>query len=648
MVDSPEAARILVVDDNAAALYATSRVLRSAGYQVVEASTGTDALALAAQVSLVVLDINLPDIDGFEVCRRLRADPATAQVPVLHLSATFIQYADFAVGLEAGADSYLTRPVEPLVLIASVRTLLFARQADLVRRGLDARLREMFDLAPVAMAILDRTLRFESVNPSFCALTGYHSTELVGLPGDHLFDFGPHEGEMFSAAASDSGNLSRWKARGSLRRKDGSIAQVEWQVAREGTSGARILTLTDITGRLRTEAEREALLASERAARAEAERSNRLKEEFLATLSHELRTPLSAILGWSAVIARTSGLPPTVLQGVQAIERNSRLQAQMIADLLDYAGIAYGKMRLVTSVLDPYAIVRAALDVVQINAQAAGVSIQATFAQEEMYVEADPARLEQIAWNLLSNAIKFSTKGGNVELTAGRAGSCFRLVVRDRGKGIAPEFLPRIFERFSQQDASSTRSHGGLGLGLAIVKQLADLHGGSIHAESAGENRGATFTLELPLTDKRPQAHLLADSPAARSNDLGGAVVLVVEDDIDARQLVRRVLTDAGAKVFEVASAEAALKALESTGANVLVSDIGMAGQDGYELIRKVRSRGYGPEALPAIALTAFARLQDREAALAAGFQDHLAKPFSAPSLVTRIAALRRTESTGA
>ncbi|MGH8142309.1 MAG: hybrid sensor histidine kinase/response regulator, partial [Steroidobacteraceae bacterium] len=363
------------------------------------------------------------------------------------------------------------------------------------------------------------------------------------------------------------------------------------------------------------------------------------------TLSHELRTPLSAILGWSAVIGRISGLPPTVLQGVQAIERNSRLQAQMIADLLDYAGIAYGKMRLVTTVVDPFAIVRAALDVVQANAQAAGIRIEASLAHEELYVEADPARLEQVAWNLLSNAIKFSVAGGSVELTAGRAGSCFRMVVRDRGKGIAPEFLPRIFERFSQQDASSSRSHGGLGLGLAIVKQLVDLHGGSIRAQSEGENRGATFTLEMPLTDKRPQANLFVDSSSGRSHDLGGAVVLVVEDDADARQLASQVLADAGAQVIEAASADAALKALDGSGANVLVSDIGMAGQDGYEFIRKVRARGYGPEVLPAIAVTAFARTQDREAALLAGFQDHLTKPFGAQALVAHIAALRSTES---
>ena len=638
--------RVLVVDDDAAALYATSRVLRSAGYEVMEAATGTAALALASQAALMVLDINLPDIDGFEVCRRLRADAATAALPVLHLSATFVHQDDFEVGLEAGADGYLTRPVEPPVLIASVRTLLFARQADLVRRGLDARLREIFDLAPVAMAVMDRSLRLESVNPAFCALTGYPSAELIGLPADQLFASHTNDGGLFSAAALDRGNLSRWKAHGALMRKDGSVAQVEWEVAREGHSGARIVAVVDITARLRTEAEREVLLASERAARADAERSNRLKEEFLAALSHELRTPLSAILGWSAVIGRTPGLPPTVLQGVQAIERNSRLQAQMIGDLLDYAGIAFGKMRLAISVVDPYPVVRAALDTVQANARAADVSVQAALADDGIHVEADPGRLEQIVLNLLNNAIKFSSRGSRVELSAQRCGEQFRVVVRDYGKGISAQFLPRVFERFSQQDAGSARSHGGLGLGLAIVKQLVELLGGSVRAVSEGENRGATFTLELPLAAGRPQAGLPSDRPTVRSHDLGGVVALVVEDDADARQLVRRILLDAGAEVLEAASAEAALQGLEASGANMLVSDIGMAGHDGYELMRQVRSRGYGADVLPAIALTAFARAQDRDDAIAAGFQDHLAKPFGAQSLLARIAALREAAST--
>src|ERR1700722_1844392 len=279
--------RILAVDDNPAALYATSRVLRSAGYEVMEAKTGGAALAAATKADLIVLDVNLPDIDGFEVCRRLRARPDTALIPVLHLSATFTHAGDRALGFEAGADSYLTRPVEAPVLIATVRTLLFARHADLIRRGLDAKLRTMFKLAPVAIAMLDQSLKYESVNPAFCALTGYSPEELVGFPAARVFG---EQAKVFEAAPAAAAG-DRQEGQLSFTRKDGATVQIEWRMAAESISGARILVATDISYRVLAEQERDNLLSRERAARADAERSNRLKEEFLATLSHELRNP---------------------------------------------------------------------------------------------------------------------------------------------------------------------------------------------------------------------------------------------------------------------------------------------------------------------------------------------------------------------
>jgi PAS domain S-box-containing protein len=631
--------RILAVDGNPAALHATASVLRSAGYEVIEAATGAATLMAAILADLVVLDVNLPDIDGFEVRRRLRARPTTSKVPVLHLSATFTNSADFAAGFEEGADSYLTTPVEAPVLIAAVRTLLYARHADFTQRGLDAKLRTMFDLAPVAIAVLDEKIEYQSVNPAYCALTGYPEEELIGQPVDRFLASQSRMLDSHTIAHLEAGK--RWTRQLQFIKRDGTVAEVEWHIAKESISGVRILVATDVTQKFRAEEARESLLASERAARTEAERSNRLKEEFLATLSHELRNPLNAILGWATLLSRKPNLPEPVVQGLQAIERNSRFQAQMISDLLDYAGITFGKMRLIAETIDPYPVIRAALDVLNGTAQAAGVQIRASFGEEPLNIEADPARLQQIVWNLLSNAVKFSSKGGEVSLEAGRIGECLALVVTDHGRGIEPEFLPRIFERFSQQDASTTRSHGGLGLGLAIVRQLAELHSGSIHAFSAGRGTGAKFTVKIPLSHNAASPPL-SDSQTLRALDFSGVIALIVEDDADARELTKRILSDVGATVVEASSAEEALACIAYSKPNILISDIGMAHQDGYQLVRRLRSVGYGADVLPAIALTAFARMEDRCEALAAGFQDHLVKPLDPQTLISRVAALRR------
>lgn len=634
--------RILAVDDNPAALYATGRVLRSAGYEVITATTGNGALAAAPGVDLVVLDVNLPDLDGFEVCRRLRGRAETARMPVLHLSATFTQPTDRVVGLEAGADGYLTRPVEPQVLIATVRTLLFARRAEALRFSLDARLRTMVDIAPTGIAVLDGALNYESVNAAYCVLFGCTSAELIGRP----LSAGPGSGwgALMANVRSMLSEAGRWQGELPLTRHDGGELRVDWRVAREPGAGAHLLIATDVTARLRHEAERERLLESERAARAEAERGNRLKEEFLATLSHELRNPLNAILGWAQVMTQSKELPPPLHEAIEAIQRNGKLQASMIGDLLDFASITFGKMRLAVAAVDPYAAVRAAVEIMQPAATAKNIDLQCTFAAGRMSVQADPERLQQIIWNLLSNAIKFSVRGGTVALQAGREGEFFQLTVADTGQGIEPDFLPRVFERFSQADASTTRRVGGLGIGLAIVRQLVDLQGGTIEASSRGRNQGATFTLRLPLSLGEASA---AGGESQRLAALGltGAVVLLVEDDDDARELTRRILSEVGARVIEAASAREGLERIEGSGANFLITDIGMANQDGYQLLGTLRERGYDAARLPAVALTAFARPEDREAALTAGFQQHLVKPVEAQVLIGTVARLRRTPS---
>ena len=619
--------KIVVVDDNPASLYATSRILRSANFEVIEAKTGAEALAAATQdVGLIVLDINLPDIDGLEVCRRLRARTHTAYLPIIHLTATFVAHDDAVHGLSAGGDSYLTHPVDPPVLIATVRALLFARQADVLKRTTDARFRTIFELASSGIALLDHELVFRDVNPEFCRLAGRDRGDIIGKRCLDIIAQG-HEDLCHQLHAS-LGDGGRWEGTLPVLRPDGSVADVEWRIVAENGHGVRIAIATNVT-------EREKLLASERAARTEAERSNQLKDEFLATLSHELRNPLNAMLGWASVLKNRNVTPDMLAQGLAAIERNSRVQSHLIEDLLDFAGIRFGKMRIDLDAVPPARAVASAAEVVQAQAQNKGVDLHLHLADREAHVLADESRLQQVVWNLLSNAIKFTPGGGHIDVHARVVKDQYEIAVTDSGRGISPEFLPQIFERFSQQESGTGKSFAGLGIGLTIVKHLVDIHHGTIEVESEGLGKGATFCVRLPLTERRP-----SEPGTGVSARLERVRVLVVEDDPDARALIARILTDAGAQVSDAPNAEAAMIQIKATVPDVLVSDIGMAQLDGYQLLRKLRSGGLDAERLPAIAVTAFSRVQDRADALAAGFQAHLAKPVKAEALVSAVANL--------
>jgi PAS domain S-box-containing protein len=621
--------KVVVVDDNPASLYSTSRILRSAGFEVVEATTGTEALAAAEHdVGLIILDINLPDIDGLEVCRRLRARSNTAYLPNIHLTATFVANDDLMQGLSAGGDSYLTHPVDPPVLIATVRALLFARQADVLKRTTDARFRTIFELASSGIALLDPDLVFLDVNPEFCRLAGRDRASIVGQKCVDIIAPG-HE-EICRQLHRSLDNGGRWEGTLPVARPDGSVAEVEWRIVAENGHGARIAIATNVT-------EREKLLESERAARTEAERSNRLKDEFLATLSHELRNPLNAMLGWASVLKRKNVTPAMLEQGLDAIERNSRVQSHLIEDLLDFAGIRFGKMRVEMDAIPPSRAVDSASEVVHAQASNKGVTLQLNVSDRDAYVLADESRLQQVVWNLLSNAIKFTPSGGRIEVNARAADGNYEIAVTDTGRGISPEFLPQIFERFSQQESGTGKSFAGLGIGLTIVKHLVDIHQGTIDVASEGLGKGATFRVRLPLTERRP-----SESPAEQISRLKKVRVLVVEDDPDARALIVRILADAGAQVSDAPNAEAAMAHIKSTVPDVLVSDIGMAQLDGYQLLRNLRSAGFDAQRLPAIAVTAFSRVQDRADALAAGFQAHLAKPVKAEALIGAVANLTR------
>jgi PAS domain S-box-containing protein len=395
--------------------------------------------------------------------------------------------------------------------------------------------------------------------------------------------------------------------------------------------------------------EREALLESERHARTEAERASAMKDEFLATLSHELRTPLTAILGWAQALRVGKSSEAEMRQGLETIERNARMQTQLIEDLLDMSRITSGKLRLDIQPVDPMQFIEAAIEAVRPAAEAKSIRLQRVLDPGAGPVSGDPSRLQQVVWNLLSNAIKFTPKGGKVQVVLQRVNSQVEIGVTDTGIGIEPQFLPYVFDRFRQADASTTRSVGGLGLGLAIVKQLVDMHGGCVSVASAGPNRGATFTVLLPLaavhrSSDAVRTHpkgLSYDSFDLRCPDLSGITVLVVDDAEDSRVLVQRLLEECHARVLTAASGAEGLRLIDSVHPDVLVSDIGMPDMDGYQFLRAVRA--LGPDRgghLPAVALTAFARLEDRTRALRAGYLAHLAKPIEAAELMATLASI--------
>ena len=399
----------------------------------------------------------------------------------------------------------------------------------------------------------------------------------------------------------------------------------------------------DITEQKHVEDERNRLLASERAARSEAERSAHLKEEFLSTLSHELRTPLNAIVGWVGVLKQDES-HDTMVKAVDVIDRNSRRQSQMIDDLLDVSRIVSGKLRLDIQRVDLGAVIEEAVTSALPGADAKGVRLVKVLGSAAI-VQGDPVRLQQVAWNLISNAIKFSSRGGLVQVTLNQTGSNAQLEVSDRGQGIAPELLPHIFQRFRQGDSSSTRRHGGLGLGLAIVENLVDMHGGSVEAASAGPGEGAVFTVRLPLASSTARRLELdtTESPPPLRELLRGVVAMVIDDEPDARELVQRLLEDAGATVSAWASTEEALQCIrDGFTPDVIVSDIGMPDHDGYNFMSQVRQMKGSIASVPAAALTALARVQDRRRALLAGYQTHLAKPVDPAELVATVASLAR------
>jgi PAS domain S-box-containing protein len=518
---------------------------------------------------------------------------------------------------------------------------------------------ELFDGAPCGYlgTLPDGTIA--RANQSFLSMTGYTLEQLAGgvafqnlltVPGRIFYDTHVrpliHMQGFVRELAFD------------LLRADGSSLPIVLNAAlKKDAQGEPLLvrlTVFDATDRRQYEREllkarRSAELAAhtERTAREEAERANRAKDDFLALISHELRTPLSAILGWTQVLGRKVGDNAELQHGLSVIERNTRLQSQLVDDLLDMSRIVSGKLRLDVQHVQLANVIEAALEVAFPGMQARRLRLHKIL-DPGVIVAGDPGRLQQIFWNLLSNATKFTPPEGSIAVMMARVNSHIEVTVRDSGKGMTPEFLAHAFEAFRQSGDAGTRVTGGLGLGLSIVRNLVEMHGGSVEARSDGPDRGSTFLVKLPLMAAvaddaervHPQSALTSSVRAVTPVSLAGVKLVLVDDERDAREVLWRILTEHGADVVACTSAAEAVEAAERVNPDILISDIGMSGVDGYEMIRRVRMLGGHLARVPAIALTAYARLEDRTQALLAGYQIHLTKPVDAAELLITVASL--------
>jgi len=560
--------QILIVDDHRDNLVALEAVLSPFGHRVLRAESGRAALRILLQeeVALVLLDVEMADMDGYEVAELMHGRPANRDTPIVFMTANPRSAAAVFRGHSVGAVDYIFKPVSADVLISKVNVFV-----DLYQRS--CALKRQADEVGRAHAALDVRVR--------------ERTE---------------------------------------------------QLAR---ANRRLKAL--IAHRRRAEVERADLLRREQEARREAERVNRMKDEFLATLSHELRTPLNAMLGWAHLLETGQLESDSAQRAVKVIKNAAFAQKQLIEDILDVSRIINGRMALNMSSVDIRAVVDGALDTLRPAAEAKQIAVTTEIA-EVPETCGDRDRLQQIVWNLLSNSIKFTPREGRVVVRVDTVGTDVRIVVADNGQGMAPDFLPRIFDRFSQADSTVTRTHGGLGLGMSIVRHLVELHGGTVQAESEGEGRGATLTVTLPLRVYQPPEPPLPrheaeqDVPWVELPRLDGIRVLVVDDEVNARQVTAAILQQKGAAVAEAASAEEALDLVAGGHVDLIVSDLAMPVIDGYEMMRQVR-QGSG-RFVPAIALTAGVAPENVTAAFAAGYQKHLPKPVSAAALVRTAAEL--------
>ena len=563
---------------------------------------------------------------------------------------------------------------QPLRLVAVIQDITARRQAEEQLQESRTFLTHITDVAPIILYVYDlHETRNVWSNNNLSMVLGYTPEEVQAMGPDLMAQLLHPEDAPRYATYYDhlrhlrSDQVAEFEYR--MQHRDGAwrwLSSRDMAYLRDGDGAVRQIVgaAYDITDRKQAEVEREQLLQREKTAREQSETASRIKDEFLAVLSHELRSPLNPILGWSTLLQSGQLDEAKTKQALTTIERNAKLQAELIEDLLDVSRILQGKLSLSVNPVNLTSIIKAAIETVHLAAEAKSIQIKTELDPEVGLVSGDSTRLQQVVWNLLSNAVKFTSPGGQVEVRLERSEffpfstepseaspallpqtqpppAYAKVTVTDTGKGISPDFLPYVFDYFRQADSATTRKFGGLGLGLAIVHHLVELHGGTIRADSSGEGLGATFTICLPLMATQPSSH---QKPLAseQSPDLEGMHILIVDDDTDSRVFVAFLLEQAGAKVTTAASAQAALEALGQSKPDMLLSDIGMPDMDGYRLIGQVRAlpAEQGGQ-IPAIALTAYAGESNQQRALQAGFHRHVTKPIEPQQLIKTITALR-------
>lgn len=539
-----------------------------------------------------------------------------------------------------------------LGMLGVVQDITHRKQSEVEREQLLAReksaketLQRFIEHTPVAVSMLDRDMRYLFASQQWMQEYASGYTDLKGLSHYEVITDTPehwrqvHQRCLAGAVESCAEDY--------YPRADGSSLWLHWEVLPWYVGdeiGGIIIFAENITERKQAAQDREKLLEREQQSRRDAEQANRIKDEFLAVLSHELRSPLNPILGWAKLLQTRQFDQLSTIRALETIERNAKLQAQLIDDLLDVSRILRGKMMLNVCAIDLATVIDAAIETVRLSAEAKRIDIQTVRADNIGLIVGDSGRLQQVLWNLLSNAVKFTPTGGWIEIHLDQVGDNARIRVKDTGKGITPEFLPYVFEYFRQEDGTTTRKFGGLGLGLAIVRYLTELHGGTVKAESPGEGLGATFTVLLPISNHRNQGESVGQGNSHSETDrfaLTDVRILVVDDELDMRELISAILEQTGAAIKVAASAAEGLEILEQFKPDILISDIGLPEMNGYELMHQLRS--LSPEQggqIPAIALTAYAGELDQQQALAVGFQRHLAKPIEPDTLVRAIAAL--------